>query len=847
MIESPLVDSGFVVPVFSSRDDLIACLNKAMAFLIAVASSRFLTTNNQLRTSSNPRNQATIQDGRVTVQQVQGRQGQNYSGTTYKSNATSSRGNTTSGQARVVKCYNCQGEGHMARQILDEDQLTEDLDTYDSDCDDLSTAQAVLMANISNYGSDIISEGKEIVENVVHAPSATTIALGMFKFDLEPLPPRLLQNREVHIDYLRNNKTANILREIVKQAKAKQPLDSELDFACKYAIRIQELLVYVQDTCPNAIKPSAKKVTVKPMNNVKKLRLSRLYSDSRTTRLQGLWGMMTIIWEMLLSQGYTTLKGLDIICVDLLLGSRDTNVYTISLDDMLKSSPICLLSKASKTKSWLWHRQLSHLKFDTLNKLAKDGLAQGISRLKFQKNHLCSACALGKSRKSSHQPKAEDTNQEKLYLLHMDLCGPMRVASINRKSSVDNFVRDPNPNSYPSYSPLQPQTSSFNQRRCFHCEDTLEEDEYCKRCTCKKCGSGLSKGFCFICASSNENSSIDDSNPNSFIDSPKVFNPPPQPLTHSIESMNDNPNFDDTPQEQSVHYQDPLLEQITSVCDMVGQYIQEKEEEKRIEEEQADNARYWKIPVCYDDDDDEENSILLKDIIISGLPTCVAITPDSPKTDSLIMEDEHLHTIPETESDKLIKSSVEDLVQSQVIRRSPKIDSLLDEFAGELTLLHSIPPGIDDVNLDPEVEDSDSLMEEIDIFLDGDGSIPPGIESDDYDSEDDDNSTSRPEFESFHVDYPDSGDSTIDVVEDIPVDIYDPGICIEVESTRFLSTLSPVIDTLLPFSSENEDKVFNHGVLAYKEKSPPYSSYQGLQLFSFSPEARCRIHGNNTH
>ncbi|GJS52653.1 hypothetical protein Tco_0626015 [Tanacetum coccineum] len=61
----------------------------------------------------------------------------------------------------------------------------------------------------------------------------------------------------------------------------------------------------------------------------------------------------------------------------------------------------------------------------------------------------------------------------------------------------------------------------------------------------------------------------------------------------------------------------------------------------------------------------------------------------------------------------------------------------------------------------------DSLMEEIDIFLDGDGSIPPGIESDDFDSEDDDNSTSHPEFESFHVDYPDSGDSTIDVVDDI--------------------------------------------------------------------------------
>ncbi|GJR94813.1 hypothetical protein Tco_0266987 [Tanacetum coccineum] len=82
----------FFVPVFSPRDNLIACLNKAMAFLTVVASSRFPSTNNQLITSLNPRNQATIQDGRVTVQQVQGRQGQSYSGTGHKSNATSSGG-----------------------------------------------------------------------------------------------------------------------------------------------------------------------------------------------------------------------------------------------------------------------------------------------------------------------------------------------------------------------------------------------------------------------------------------------------------------------------------------------------------------------------------------------------------------------------------------------------------------------------------------------------------------------------------------------------------------------------------------------------------------------------------
>ncbi|GKB35104.1 hypothetical protein Tco_0880046 [Tanacetum coccineum] len=181
MTESLFVDSCFAVHVFSLGDDPIACLNKAMAFLTAIASLRLPTTNNQLITSFNLRNQATIQDGRVTVQQVQGRQGQNYFGNTYKSNATSSRGNTTSGHARVVKCYNCQ-EAQEAGQILDEEQLTfladpgiladqaqtiiphndafqtEDLDTYDSDCDDLSTAQAVLMANIFNYGSDIISE-----------------------------------------------------------------------------------------------------------------------------------------------------------------------------------------------------------------------------------------------------------------------------------------------------------------------------------------------------------------------------------------------------------------------------------------------------------------------------------------------------------------------------------------------------------------------------------------------------------------------------------------------------------------------------------------------------------------
>ncbi|GJX33581.1 retrovirus-related pol polyprotein from transposon TNT 1-94 [Tanacetum coccineum] len=87
--------------------------------------------------------------------------------------------------------------------------------------------------------------------------------------------------------------------------------------------------------------------------------------------------------------------------VDLLKGRRSTNLYTISIDDMMKSSPVCLLSKASKTKSWLWHRRLNHLNFGTINDLAKKDMVRGLPRLKFKKDHLCSAYQLGKSKKYS--------------------------------------------------------------------------------------------------------------------------------------------------------------------------------------------------------------------------------------------------------------------------------------------------------------------------------------------------------------------------------------------------------------------------------------------------------------
>ncbi|GKC32618.1 retrovirus-related pol polyprotein from transposon TNT 1-94 [Tanacetum coccineum] len=128
--------------------------------------------------------------------------------------------------------------------------------------------------------------------------------------------------------------------------------------------------------------------------------------------------------------------------VELIKGSRGSNLYTISVEDMMKSSPICLLSKASKNKSWLWHRRLNHLNFGTINDLARKDLVRGLPRLKFEKDHLCSACQLGKSKKHTHKPKTENTNLEVLNTLHMDLCRPMRVQTINGKKYILVIVDD---------------------------------------------------------------------------------------------------------------------------------------------------------------------------------------------------------------------------------------------------------------------------------------------------------------------------------------------------------------------------------------------------------------------
>nr|GEX39323.1 hypothetical protein [Tanacetum cinerariifolium] len=338
------IDSGLAVPVFKEGDDPIDAINKMMSILSTI-----------------------------------GRQGLFTAGTSGTRANISGTGGNNLGQQRVVKCFNYQREGNG--KVLNKEELEfladlgiaegpitqtvithnaayqeDDFDAYDSYCDDFSTAKAFLMANLSSYGSDVLSEkaqkirpmlydgnviaketnmisiadsektlmleekiqskmllkksdlmvlekkvntkpinyaelnrlskgfekvfvittlkddlrksrGKDIVDNATQASNATTIALGMYKPDPVTLAHEDNNNMDTHIYYLKHTmEQAAILREIVKQSKSLNPLDSASYSACKYVKLIQELIGYVRETCPDIHKPSEKLVAVTPIN-----------------------------------------------------------------------------------------------------------------------------------------------------------------------------------------------------------------------------------------------------------------------------------------------------------------------------------------------------------------------------------------------------------------------------------------------------------------------------------------------------------------------------------------------------------------------------------------------------
>ncbi|GJZ01345.1 hypothetical protein Tco_0519306 [Tanacetum coccineum] len=261
------------------------------------------------------------------------------------------------------------------------------------------------------------------------------LAPGKYAIDVEPIPPRNRNNREVHLVYLKHLKeSVETLREIVEEAKAERPLDSIHLLTCLYTKHSQELLEYVIGTCPKALNtrdnkhastslPKEKQVTFEEQCAMSKsnthkpvVQIVLWYLDSGCSKhitwdrswlrnfVKKFIGMVRfgndhfgaimgygdyIIGESMISKVYYV-EGLghnlfsvgkfcdsdlevafrkhscyvrDTDGVELIKGSRGSNLYTISIEDMLKSSQICLLSKASKNKSWLWHRRLNHLNF----------------------------------------------------------------------------------------------------------------------------------------------------------------------------------------------------------------------------------------------------------------------------------------------------------------------------------------------------------------------------------------------------------------------------------------------------------------------------------------------------
>ncbi|GJY36534.1 hypothetical protein Tco_0421912 [Tanacetum coccineum] len=363
-----------------------------------------------------------------------------------------------------------------------------------------------------------------------------------------------------------------------------------------------------------------------------------------------------------------------------------------------------------------------------------------------------------------------------------------------------------------------------------------------------------------------------------------------------------------------------------------------------ISEELADyiNTPNWNCPAFYEDDD-EEYTITITPVLPTeepdnslecDVPVCDNLTTfsntlfdaddDFSSSDEELFFDEDVlkeiysnplydEEIISTKIDPHHLNAESDLIESFLnqdtsIISSPKIDSLLEEFSGELAHIDLIPLGINETDFDPEeeirlvekllydnsspgppkefnsensdaiiksfspspipVKDSDSLMEEIGLFLTMDDSMPPGIENDDYNSEGDilfleellsNDSPSLPENKSFHFDFPsspcppekppddgnyfepDTGPLTAKVVGDISEHYILMPILLPTQST-----LCPVIDTLLPFSSKNEDNVFNPGILASnEEKSPHLLSHRGFKAFHLFSESLMMIYGGN--
>nr|GEX58942.1 ribonuclease H-like domain-containing protein [Tanacetum cinerariifolium] len=289
----------------------------------------------------------------------------------------------------------------------------------------------------------------------------------LLKIDVAPLAPKLRNNRTVHYDYLKHTQEEiATLRELVENERLLNPLNTSLDYACKYTKRIQDFLIILKQTCPCIKDLGDMLMAVTSVNKTKKIRFTEPVTSSGNTPIKTTSSSNVVSNKPMLSstgvnlptsasgsQRSSNTKKDRIQQTQRRAMKNKLEAYPRNVRTSLQNKKSAVNTKdiasvpnsklnASKTKSWLWPRRLSHLNFGTINHLARQGLVRGLPKLKFEKDHICHVCAMGKSKKKSHKPKSEDTNQETIYLLHMDLCGPIRVESVNGKKYILVIVND---------------------------------------------------------------------------------------------------------------------------------------------------------------------------------------------------------------------------------------------------------------------------------------------------------------------------------------------------------------------------------------------------------------------
>ncbi|GJY04295.1 retrovirus-related pol polyprotein from transposon TNT 1-94 [Tanacetum coccineum] len=323
--------------IFKNGDDLIGVINHVMSFLSAIVTSRYPTTNNQLRNSLNPRKQATINDGRVTVQPVHGRQ--------------------------------------ISYDVAD------DLDAYDSDCDELNTTKVVLMANLSHFGSDALAEIRS-------------------KMLLKQKDPIMLEKKvnTTPVDYAALNQ---LYKDFETRFVPQTELSAEQAFWSQNSVNSPELVFSSRPTIVEVPKELPKVSMVN--TSLKKLK-------------HHLAGFDMVVKERTTPTAITE-------------GNACPLTRITITTEVPRWKPPALENETPKHVVTLVYSR----------KPRKSKTNVPISK---SKDHLCSACEMGKSKKKPHKPKCEDINQEKLYLLHMDLCGPMRVASVDGKKYILVIVDD---------------------------------------------------------------------------------------------------------------------------------------------------------------------------------------------------------------------------------------------------------------------------------------------------------------------------------------------------------------------------------------------------------------------